>query len=441
MTIRLKPEVVVITLTNLHHEVGHDRLGYVGLPVALALSRQFNVIGFDVDSRRIEALKEGWDWTDEVSADELASSNLTFHSEINQLEGCNFFVVAVPTPLTAGKSPDLSMLRSACTLLGKVIRPGATIVFESTVYPGATEEVCGPALEAASGLKCGEDFKLGYSPERINPGDKTRRLETIVKIVSAQDDETLERIASVYGAIIDAGIHRASSIKVAEAAKVLENTQRDINIALMNEMAKICDLIGIRTADVLDAAGTKWNFLRFTPGLVGGHCIGVDPYYLTAKAEELGYHPEVILAGRRINDSMSTYLASRIVRKLATKGLAVHGAKVGILGITFKEAVPDIRNSKVVDLRNALGDFGIQPLVSDSRADPDETRHEYGIELEDSAGWSALDALVLAVPHPEYEAGLAERISRSVREGGIVVDLKSVIDPSTLRPDLTYISL
>ncbi len=416
-------------------------LGYVGLPVAVAFAKRFDVIGFDVDFRRCEALEKGWDWTNEVSANELASISLTFHSEVNALEGCNFFIVAVPTPVTACNSPDLSMIRHACTLLGKVIRPGATIVFESTVYPGATEEVCGPALEAASGLTCGEDFKLGYSPERINPGDKTRRLESIVKIVSAQDAITLERIASIYGEIIEAGIHRASSIKVAEAAKVLENTQRDVNIALMNEMAKICDLMGIRTKDVLDAAGTKWNFLAFTPGLVGGHCIGVDPYYLTAKAEELGYHPEVILAGRRINDGMAIYLANRIVRALTTKGMAIHGARVGILGFTFKEAVPDIRNSKVFDLCKAFGDFGIHPLVSDSRADPAEARHEYGIELDDSNGWSALDALVLAVPHPEYQAGLAERISRSVREGGVVVDLKSVIEPASLRPDLTYISL
>jgi len=314
-------------------------------------------------------------------------------------------------------------------------------VFESTVFPGATEELCGPALEAASGLICGVDFKLGYSPERINPGDTERRLESIVKIVSAQDESSLEIIAGVYGEIIEAGIHLASSIKVAEAAKVLENTQRDINIALMNEMAKICDLMDIRTVDVLAAAGTKWNFLRFEPGLVGGHCIGVDPYYLTAKAEELGYHPEVILAGRRINDSMPQYIANRIVRNLALKNIAVHGANVGILGITFKEGVPDIRNSKVVDLYKALAGYGISPRVSDPRADRADTLHEYRIELEESEHWSDLDVLVIAVPHPEYTNGIQERAAMLVRSGGIVVDLKSVIDPSSLRDDLTYISL
>jgi UDP-N-acetyl-D-glucosamine/UDP-N-acetyl-D-galactosamine dehydrogenase len=416
-------------------------LGYVGLPVAIALSKKLDVVGFDIDQRRTDSLRQGRDWTGEVSEAELAVTKLVFTSDIAALKDRNFFIVAVPTPVNAGNSPDLSMLRSACALLGKVMRPGATIVFESTVYPGATEEVCGPALAEASGLVCGVDFKLGYSPERINPGDQTHRLESIVKIVAAQDAEALDKIANVYGQIITAGIYRASSIKVAEAAKVLENTQRDINIALMNEMAKICDLIGIRTADVLDAAGTKWNFLRFTPGLVGGHCIGVDPYYLTAKAEELGYHPEVILAGRRINDSMATYLANRIVRKLAVKGLPVHGARAGILGITFKEAVPDIRNSKVADLYKALADFGVEPLVSDPRADPDETYHEYGIKLADAEQWDELDVLILAVPHPEYATGMVERIARSVRNGGIVVDLKSVVDAAAIRPDLAYISL
>jgi UDP-N-acetyl-D-galactosamine dehydrogenase len=421
--------------------IGVVGLGYVGLPVAVSMSRKFATVGFDVDQRRIDALRQGHDCTGEVSDRELAESQLDFHSDVAALKGCNFFIVAVPTPVTSGKVPDLSMLRSACALLGHVIRRGAIVVFESTVFPGATEEVCGPALEAASGLKCGVDFKLGYSPERINPGDTERRLETIVKVVSAQDDASLETIASVYGEIIESGIHRASSIKVAEASKVLENTQRDVNIALMNEMSKICDLIGIRTADVLAAAGTKWNFLRFTPGLVGGHCIGVDPYYLTAKAQELGYHPEVILAGRRINDSMSHYLAGLVVRKMAIRGLPLHGANVGILGITFKESVPDIRNSKVADVYKALVGFGITPRVSDPRADARETRHEYGIELEDSADWSDLDVLILAVPHPEYRNGIEEKIARWVRNGGIVVDLKSVIEPSSLRSDLSYISL
>ena len=421
--------------------VGVVGLGYVGLPVSIAMSRKFKTVGFDLNERRIHSLRQGHDWNGDFSPQALSDISVEFQSEVAALEICNFFVVAVPTPVTAAKVPDLSMLRNACALLGQVIRPGAIIVFESTVFPGATEELCGPALEAASGLICGVDFKLGYSPERINPGDAERRLESIVKIVSAQDETSLEIIAGVYGEIIEAGIHLASSIKVAEAAKVLENTQRDINIALMNEMAKICNLMDIRTVDVLAAAGTKWNFLKFEPGLVGGHCIGVDPYYLTAKAEELGYHPEVILAGRRINDSMPQYIANRIVRNLALKKIAVHGANVGILGITFKEGVPDIRNSKVVDLYKALAGYGISARVSDPKADRADTLHEYGIELEESEHWSDLDVLVIAVPHPEYTNGIQERAAMLVRSGGIVVDLKSVIDPSSLRDDLTYISL
>ncbi len=416
-------------------------LGYVGLPVAVALARKYPTIGFDIDARRVSTLRNGIDWTGAISQEELVASKLEFQSDPTALADSNFFVVAVPTPLTTGNRPDFSMLESTCKLLGAVLKPGATIVFESTVFPGATEEICGPALEKASGLKCGVDFKLAYSPERINPGDKERQLEAIIKIVSAQDEESLELVAGVYGAIIDAGIYRASSIKVAEAAKVLENTQRDINIALMNEMSKICGLIGIRMADVLKAAGTKWNFLQFTPGLVGGHCIGVDPYYLTAKAEQLGYHPEVILAGRRINDSMPAYLASQIVLKLAVQGMPIRDARVGILGITYKEGVPDIRNSKVVDLYEALATYGIKPRVADPRADVEETRHEHGIELEDCADWSGLDVLILAVPHPEYSEAIQDQINRSVRDGGIFVDIKSIVNSNALRSDLIYLSL
>lgn len=422
-------------------KIGVIGLGYVGLPVAISLSRAFPTIGFDVDERRVSTLRQGLDWTEEFTSEDLQKADIEYFSEIAELKSCNFFVVAVPTPVTSGNSPDFSMLESACKLIGPAISPGAIIVFESTVFPGATEDICGPALEAATGLTCGVDFKLGYSPERINPGDKERQLENIVKIVSAQDAESLEVVASVYEKIIDAGVHRASSIKVAEAAKVLENTQRDINIALMNEMAKICSLIGIRTADVLEAAGTKWNFLRFTPGLVGGHCIGVDPYYLTAKAEELGYHPEVILAGRRINDSMPAYMAGQIIRQLATKGVSIPSARVGILGITFKEGVPDIRNSKVADLYQSLCEFGIKPRVADPRADADETQHEYGITLEDSDNWTGFDVLIVAVSHPEYCENLNDRVDRALRQGGIVVDVKSIITQADIRPDLTYISL
>lgn len=416
-------------------------LGYVGLPVAVALSRQFSTVGFDVDERRVSTLRAGVDWTEEFTTEDLQAHSMEYHSDVEALRGRNFYVVAVPTPVTAGNSPDFSMLESACALIGPVIERGAIIVFESTVFPGATEDICGPALEKASGLKCGVDFKLAYSPERINPGDKERQLENIVKIVSGQDADCLETVAQVYEKIIDAGVHRASSIKVAEAAKVLENTQRDINIALMNEMAKICGLIGIRTADVLQAAGTKWNFLPFTPGLVGGHCIGVDPYYLTAKAEELGYHPEVILAGRRINDSMPAYIASQIIRHLATQGTSIRDAKVGILGITFKEGVPDIRNSKVADLYKSLIGFGIDPKVSDPRADAKETYHEYGITLEDCETWQNLDVLIVAVSHPEFCASLNARIDLTLKQGGLVVDIKSIIDQSALRSDLNYLSL
>ena len=315
------------------------------------------------------------------------------------------------------------------------------MVFESTVYPGVTEEICGPALEASSGLRCGEDFKLGYSPERINPGDKERPIEKIVKIVAGQDEETLERIACVYGAIIDAGIHRASSIKVAEAAKVIENTQRDINIALMNEISKICDLVGIRTSEVLAAAGTKWNFMKFYPGLVGGHCIGVDPYYLTAKAEQLGYHPQVILAGRRINDAMGAYVAQRLVKLLAQSDRPICKSRVGILGFTFKENVPDIRNSKVVDIYEELRAFGIEPLVHDPVADPATVKSAYGIELCSLEEMSDLSALVVAVAHREFESLGGEALGELLVPSGVLVDVRSTVSPGSLREDIQYWSL
>lgn len=353
----------------------------------------------------------------------------------------NVFIVAVPTPVTEGNKPDFTMLRNACRLIGSILRPGSTIVFESTVYPGATEEICGPELEQASGLVCGRDFKLAYSPERINPGDKDHPLERIVKVVSGQDEETLDLVAAIYGSVVEVGVHRASSIKVAEAAKVLENTQRDINIALMNEMSKICDRVGVRASEVLRAAETKWNFLKFSPGLVGGHCIGVDPYYLTSKAEQLGYHPEVILAGRRINDSMPGYVANRIVHLLAKHDVPINRAKVGILGITFKENVPDTRNSKVVDLYNALLEYGIVPRVSDPLADPDETMSEYGIELESHDDWRDLDAIVFAVPHQLYANQIGMLADSLTRPGSAVIDLKAIIDPMSLRQDLSYWSL
>ena len=416
-------------------------LGYVGLPVAVAFSKRFDVIGFDVDKRRIARLKEGDDWTGEIEREALLASPMVFTDQVAELDGCDFFVIAVPTPVDEKNNPDFSLLVKACRSIGPVLRQGCIVVFESTVHPGATEEICGPELEKVSGLRCGIDFKLGYSPERINPGDREHPLEKIVKIVSGQDEESLETIAGVYEKIIDAGVHRASSIKVAEAAKVLENTQRDINIALMNEMSKICDLIGIRTSEVLNAAGTKWNFLKFTPGLVGGHCIGVDPYYLTSKAQELGYHPEVILSGRRINDGMANHVASRLVQTLARNGRLNASIRVGILGMTFKENVPDIRNSKVVDLYNALGNYGITPLACDPMVDADQMENEYGIKLVKRDEFQDMDVLILAVPHRETMDTIWDDMPNLVRSGGMVCDLKSVLDSKRLQPDLLYWTL
>ena len=416
-------------------------LGYVGLPVAVAFSRRFDTIGFDVDKRRITRLKEGDDWTGEIERDALLASTLQFTDQLSDLQGCDFFVVAVPTPVDEKNNPDFSLLIRACQSIGSILQPGSIVVFESTVHPGATEEICGPELEKASGLRCGIDFKLGYSPERINPGDREHPLEKIVKIVSGQDAESLEVIAGVYEQIIDAGVHRASSIKVAEAAKVLENTQRDINIALMNEVSKICDLVGIRTSEVLAAAGTKWNFLKFTPGLVGGHCIGVDPYYLTSKAQELGYHPEVILSGRRINDGMAAHVASRLVQSLARNGRFNGETRVGILGMTFKENVPDIRNSKVVDLYNALRQYGLTPVACDPMVDRDQMEHEYGIKLVERDEFHSMDVLILAVPHCDTMDSIWEDLPQLVKTGGMVCDLKSALDTKRLPADLSYWTL
>ncbi len=421
--------------------IGVIGLGYVGLPVAHAFAKKFNVIGFDVDGRRVDELKKGNDWTGEISAADLGKSPLKYTSDISQLHDCNFIVVAVPTPVDENRAPDFTLLKRACDTIGPIVKKDSIIVFESTVFPGATEEICGPALEASSGLKCGTDFKLAYSPERINPGDKQHPLEKIVKVVAGQDDETLEMVSFVYSEIIEAGVFRAKSIKVAEAAKVLENTQRDINIALMNEMSKICDRIGIRTAEVLEAAGTKWNFLPFSPGLVGGHCIGVDPYYLTSKAEQLGYHPEVILAGRRINDAMPEYVATKILKLLASSEKSLRKSRVGVLGITFKKNVPDIRNSKVVTLIEQLNSFGISVMVSDPMADPEETMRENGIELVPESDLNNLDVFLLAVPHDSFVVGVYDFIRRNLKSGGIIVDLHSVLDRGKLPEASTYWSL
>ena len=416
-------------------------LGYVGLPVALAFARSFeDSVGFDVSDKRVEELRAHRDWTGEASEQELEETTLKITSDPADLRGCTFFIVAVPTPIDTDRRPDLGPLLAATRTVGSAIAPGAVVVYESTVYPGVTEERCGPLLAETSGLVQSRDFKLGYSPERINPGDKQHTFEKIIKVVSGEDPATLERVARAYGAVIDAGVHRASSIKVAEAAKVIENTQRDVNIALMNELALICDRMGIRTQDVLDAAGTKWNFLRFSPGLVGGHCIGVDPYYLTAKAESLGYHPEVILAGRRINDEMGHYVAEKTVKLFRKLDRPIKGARVGVLGVTFKENVPDLRNSRVPDIIGELREYGIDPIVHDPLASGDEARREYGIELRPFDAVNDLDGLILAVPHRRYLDQL-ERIVASVRPGGLFIDVKSLLGPADLRDDLLYWSL
>jgi UDP-N-acetyl-D-glucosamine/UDP-N-acetyl-D-galactosamine dehydrogenase len=417
-------------------------LGYVGLPVALALADKFApVYGFDISERRVEELRRGRDRTREVTEAELQATRLRFTARTEDLAGVSFFVVTVPTPIDGDRRPDLAPIISACSLIGPVLRPGAVVVFESTVYPGLTREVCGPLLARASGLRQGIDFKLGYSPERINPGDRVHRLETITKVVSGEDAETLDRVAGVYSTIITAGIHRAPSIDVAEAAKVIENTQRDLNIALMNELAIIFDRLGIATKDVLEAAGTKWNFLRFTPGLVGGHCIGVDPYYLTARAEAVGYYPQVILSGRRINDGMGAFVAQRLVKMLIANERPVKGGRIGILGLTFKEDVPDLRNSRVPDIIAELRSFGAHPLVHDPMADAAEALHEYGIELVGIDGFTGLDGVVYAVPHRALRERGDGFVFGMLAQGGVIIDVKSALERSAVPAGLSYWAL
>ena len=404
-------------------------LGYVGLPVAVAFGEKYPVVGFDVNEHRIETLKKNVDYTGEVSAEELKKARIKYTTSAEKLKDCNFIIVTVPTPISKSKRPDLSYLIKASETVGQNLQAGAVVVYESTVYPGATEEVCIPVLEKFSRLKAGRDFFVGYSPERINPGDKEHTFKNIIKVVSGQDENTLEIIADIYGSVVEAGVYRALSIKVAEAAKVIENIQRDLNIALMNELAVIFDRLGIDTNEVIKAASTKWNFLSFTPGLVGGHCIGVDPYYLTHKAESLGYHPQVILAGRRVNDSMGQFIAASLVKQMASNNINVPGSRVSVLGLTFKENVPDLRNSKVVDLINELKEFGIKVQVTDPLANPDEAEREYSVKLSAIEELPAADAVVLAVPHKEYlKMGWQGTLSL-LRDGqGVVVDIKSVLD-------------
>ena len=417
-------------------------LGYVGLPVALAFARKFpSTVGFDIHREKVDELRRGHDRNGEQRPDVLTATTLKMTSDPDALKECTFYVVAVPTPVDRNNVPDLTPLERASETVGRALSKGAVVVYESTVYPGATEEVCGPILERTSGLTRGVDFTLGYSPERINPGDKDHTLEKITKVVSGEDAATLERVASTYAAIVDAGVFRAQSIKVAEAAKVIENTQRDLNIALMNELAIIFDRMGIRTANVLAAASTKWNFLNFRPGLVGGHCIGVDPYYLTMKAQQLGYQPEVILAGRRINNNMGAHVAQRLVKLLIEADITVKNARVGVLGLTFKEDCNDIRNSKVPDILRELRQFGINPLVHDPVANPAEAMHEYGVKLVPLEELLGLDALVLAVAHKSYLTHGQSRLQATIRPGGALLDVKSALDPARIDRGIRYWSL
>ena len=377
-------------------------LGYVGLPLTVAFARHFKVISFDLNDRRVRELASGFDRTDEVTSDALKKCSALFTSDPAALREARVVIVAVPTPIDEHRNPDLSPVEGASRTVGSHLSEGAVVVYESTVYPGVTEEICLPILEAESGLRCGIGFTVGYSPERINPGDKVHTLETIKKIVSGSDGPTLDLLAELYGMVVKAGVHRAPSIKVAEAAKVIENTQRDLNIALMNELSIIFDRLGIDTLDVLEAAGTKWNFLPFRPGLVGGHCIGVDPYYLTFKAEELGCHPQVILAGRRINDEMGKHVAETCVKLLIKQGRLVNAARVGVLGFTFKENVPDLRNTRVIDVIRELREYGVEVLVHDPLADAEEVRREYGLSFAPLEALTDLDALIVTVPHRAY---------------------------------------
>ena len=408
-------------------------LGYVGMPIAVAFAKKVKVIGYDLNSEKIRLYKDGIDPTNEVGNEVIKNTKVEFTSDESRLREAKFHIVAVPTPVNPDHTPDLSPVEGASRILGRNLTKGSIVVFESTVYPGVTEDVCVPILEAESGLKCGVDFKIGYSPERINPGDKVHRLETITKIVSGMDDETLDEVAHVYELVVEAGVHRAESIKVAEAAKVIENSQRDINIAFMNELSIIFDKMGIDTLEVLKAAGTKWNFLNFRPGLVGGHCIGVDPYYLTYKAEQLGYHSQIILSGRRINDDMGKYVAESVVKKLISADLPVKGAKVAILGFTFKENCPDTRNTKVIDIYNELGEYGIVPIVVDDTADASEAKRLYGIEFKTMADVKDMDAVILAVAHDNLK-GISKDTMDSLynqnNKSRILADIKGILNKS-----------
>ena len=417
-------------------------LGYVGMPIAVAFARKVNVIGFDLNEAKINLYKSGIDPTNEVGSEVIKNTKVLFTSDATMLREARFHIVAVPTPVNDDHTPDLTPVEGASRILGQNLTRGSVVVFESTVYPGVTEEICVPILEKESGLKCGVDFKIGYSPERINPGDKVHRLETITKIVSGMDEETLDTVAKVYELVVEAGVYRAQSIMVAEAAKVIENSQRDINIAFMNELSIIFNRMGIDTQSVLKAAGTKWNFLNFYPGLVGGHCIGVDPYYLTYKAEQLGYHSQIIQAGRRINDDMGKYVAESLVKNLIKADKNVKNAKVGILGFTFKENCPDTRNTKIIDIYNELMEYGIKPMVVDPEADSEEAKKLYGISFDSMEDIKGMDAVIIAVCHQSFASLSGADIDAFFANDGkkVLLDLKGILDRSEydLKEDYLY---
>jgi UDP-N-acetyl-D-galactosamine dehydrogenase len=414
-------------------------LGYVGLPLAVAFGKRGKIIGFDISERRIEELRRHWDRTNEVATEDLKQAKVDYTSDPAKLKAADFIIVAVPTPINKAKRPDLGPVESSSRTVGQNLSRGAIVVYESTVYPGVTEDICVPILEKESGLSCGKDFFVGYSPERINPGDKVHTLEKITKVVSGQTPEVLEIVAEVYASVVGAGVYRAANIRTAEAAKVIENTQRDLNIALVNELSVIFHLMGIDTLSVLEAAGTKWNFLPFRPGLVGGHCIGVDPYYLTHKAEELGYVPQVILAGRRINDGMGKYVVESLVKLLIQNNVNPNGARVGVLGLTFKEDVPDLRNSKVLDIVHELREYRAKVWIHDPVADPEEVGHEAkDFTLSKKEKLKDLDAVIVAVAHAEFRKSGAGWIRRILRPGGIVVDVKGIFSPADFQDGFTY---
>jgi UDP-N-acetyl-D-galactosamine dehydrogenase len=409
-------------------------MGYVGLPVAVAFGKARSCVGYDLNKKRIQNLQNHVDATGEVSTAELMEAKfLNATADPAELGKADFIIVAVPTPINAARQPDFSPLESASETVGRHMKPGVTVIYESTVYPGATEEVCVPILEKFSGMRWRQDFHVGYSPERINPGDKEHCFTKIRKVVSGDDAETLEKVAELYGSVVTAGVYRASSIRVAEAAKVIENTQRDLNIAFVNELSIIFDKLGLDTTEVLKAAGTKWNFLNFRPGLVGGHCIGVDPYYLTHKAELVGYHPEVILAGRRINDSMGQHIARKTVQQMIHAGRNIKGARVNVLGLTFKEDCPDIRNSKVVDIIRELHEFGVETTVHDPLANADDALHEYGVRLTDWESLPVADATIFAVAHRKFLDMSFQEVKGKIVRGGVLVDVKAVLDAEPFR--------